>query len=208
MKKILLLLLLVTYSNTNAQRIKTILYLKAGDSISGYSKGIDDSFIKFGKEKKSKYILRDIEGIDKVILYDKEGKKEYHHIYVKKKKKVIELFAKLISKGEINHYIYSRNIRADFTINKHLNKENDFFNFPRNNNTDYESSVFYLKKKKDKYTTYISDVDYSIFGEKIFRKNAISFFRDCPKLVKGIKAKEFKKSDIIEIIEFYNTACN
>ena len=40
-----------------------------------------------------------------------------------------------------------------------------------------------------------------------FRKEAKKYFSDCPGVLKRIKTGEFKKSDIIEIVEFYNIYC-
>ena len=209
MKRILMSsIFLITFS-IYAQKVKTILHFKTGDSIVGFSKGINYESIKFSIDKKGGYKKADIENIDKVILYYKEGKEEYHHLYVKKKKKEEEFFARLVSKGIINHYIYSSNFSQTYASYKKINVGNGtVINQTTYNNTTHNLNLFYLKKKNDKYSAYISDIYYSIFGEKKFRKNAIPFFNDCPKLVKKIKSKEFKKSDIIEIIEFYNNECN
>jgi len=208
MKTLIISLLLIT-TTINAQKIKTEIHYKNGDSTIGYSKGIKYSFIKFSADKKEKYIKKDIKNIDKVILYYKEGKEEYHHIAVKKKKKVDNFFARLVSSGKINHYIYSSNFINSFTSFQKINLGNGTtINRTIQSNNNRSINLFYLKRKGDKYTTYMSDVYYSVFGEKIFTKNAINFFKNCDELVQKIKSKEFRKSDIIEIIEFYNEHCN
>ena len=207
MKKMFILILLLIYSTTYGQ--KTILYFKTGDSIVGFSKGISYSSIKFSEEKKGKYKKIDIKNIDKVILYYKEGKEEYHHLKEKKRKKTDEFYARLVSSGKINYYIYSTNFRNSFTSYQKINLGNGtVINRTTQNNNNRSVNLFYLKKEKDEYSTYISDVYFSITGEKVFRKNASNFFDDCKKLVNKIKSKEFKKSDIYEIIEFYERDCD
>ncbi len=46
------------------------------------------------------------------------------------------------------------------------------------------------------------------FLYKNFRKTLSSYFHDCHVLVEKIQNKEFKKRDILEIVEFYNENCN
>ena len=45
----------------------------------------------------------------------------------------------------------------------------------------------------------------SIFGN--FKKKAKEYFKDCPSIVKKIKSGKYKKTDIIEIVEYYNVFC-
>ena len=208
MKRVLLIIVFLISPISNAQKIKTILFYKSGDSIEGFSRGVKYDDISFCKEKKGKYKKICITNIDKVILYHKEGKEEYHHIYVKKKKKQKEFFARLIYKGVINHYIYSRNNSFNYTTYNKINIGNGtVINQANQHSVGRNINFFYLKKENDKQAVFMSDVYFSIFGEKVFRKNATKFFNNCSKLVKKIKSKEFKKSDITEIIEFYNSEC-
>jgi hypothetical protein len=43
---------------------------------------------------------------------------------------------------------------------------------------------------------------------KSFKRRATDYFKDCDGLVKKIKKKEFKKKDIFQIVEFYNSNCD
>lgn len=208
MKNRILIIFLLFSAFLNSQKIKTVLYYKNGDSIVGYSKGINYSSIKFSLEKKGKYKQKEIKNIKKVLIYHKEGIEEYHHLYVKKRKKEQEFYARLVSKGDINYYIYSSNFSFNYTLYDRINVGNGtFFNYTTQNNSSHSVNITYLKKRKDKNAVYISDVYHSLFGAKVFRKNASKFFKDCPKLIAKIKSKEFKKSDIIEVLEFYNEKC-
>lgn len=63
----------------------------------------------------------------------------------------------------------------------------------------------YLKKKNESEATYLGN---NALFSKNFSKTSAEFFEDCPELVKKIENKEFKKKDLKEIIEFYNTNCN
>jgi len=205
---IIVLILLISFA-TNAQKTKTVLYYKNGDSIVGFSKGVHYDLIKFSNEKKGKYRKKDITNIKKVILYYKNGKVEYHHLYVKKKRKMEEFYSRLVLKGPINYYIYSSQYTHNFTSFKNINIGNGkTLNQMTQERSNHTVNIIYLKNKKSKHAVYISDLYFSLFGAKIFRKNAATFFNDCPKLAKKIKSKELKKPDIIEIVEFYNNNCN
>lgn len=209
MKKSLLILLLLTSTLLYSQKIKTVIYFKSGDSISGYSKGIKHSSIKFSKEKKGKYQKMDIENIERILIYHQEGIAEYHHLYVKKRKKEKEFYARLVKKGNINYYVYSKKFNFNYTTYNKINTDYGVvINQTKNNNLNQNLNIIYLKKKKEKHSVYISDLYYSLFGAKIFRKNASIFFKDCQKILDKIKSKEFKKSDIIEIIEFHDKNCS
>jgi len=208
MKNRILIIFLLISTFLYSQKIKTVVYYKNGDSIVGYSKGINYNSIKFSIEKKGKYKKKDINKIERVLIYHKEGIEEYHHLYVKKRKKEEEFYARLVKKGNINYYIYSNNFSFNYISNNKINLGNGtVLNQTTQNNSSNNVNIIYLKKKNDKRSVYISDVYYSIFGAKIFRKNAGVFFKDCSNLIAKIKSRKFKKSDIIEIIEFYNKNC-
>jgi hypothetical protein len=40
-----------------------------------------------------------------------------------------------------------------------------------------------------------------------FRKDMINYLSDCPELTRQIQEKEFEKSDLVNIVKFYNTNC-
>jgi len=69
----------------------------------------------------------------------------------------------------------------------------------------YTIENYYVKKQSDKEVLHLG-------SNQLFTKNFIegasSFFEDCIELVEKIKSEKFKKSDIVEIVKFYNTHCN
>jgi len=67
-----------------------------------------------------------------------------------------------------------------------------------------KSTRFYVSKNND--TTIVEFPTKTVF--KSFKKNASIFFKDCSELVEKIRKKELKKSNIIEIVEFYNNTCS
>jgi len=52
MKRVLLIIVFLISPISNAQKIKTILFYKSGDSIEGFSRGVKYDDISFCKEKK------------------------------------------------------------------------------------------------------------------------------------------------------------
>jgi hypothetical protein len=43
---------------------------------------------------------------------------------------------------------------------------------------------------------------------KGFKARAVEYFEDCPSLIEKLQDRELKKSDLKEIVEFYNVDCN
>ena len=43
---------------------------------------------------------------------------------------------------------------------------------------------------------------------KGFKKRAVEYFEDCPVLIEKLQDRDLKKSDLKEIVEFYNKDCN
>ena len=67
-------------------------------------------------------------------------------------------------------------------------------------------TTYYLSKGNDDYVTTIAYFG-SLNVGKSFKKKAIKYFSDCPNLVQKIKDKVYKKRDIKEIVEYYNSNC-
>ena len=151
------------------KKLKQFYFIKVEILLKDFQGGVKYDDISFCKEKKGKYKKIGITNIDKVILYHKEGKEEYHHIYVKKKKKQKEFFARLIYKGVINHYIYSRNNSFNYTTYNKINIGNGtVINQANQHSVGRNINFFYLKKENDKQAVFMSDVYFFDFWRKGF----------------------------------------
>ncbi|WP_157832788.1 hypothetical protein [Croceivirga radicis] len=63
---------------------------------------------------------------------------------------------------------------------------------------------FFLRKKGTQEL--IPLIDDNVLS-KSFLKQAETFFIDCPDLVNRIKNKEFKRKDLVAVVDFYNNHC-
>jgi hypothetical protein len=67
---------------------------------------------------------------------------------------------------------------------------------------DLAKASYYVKRKTDAKPFAIGG------GLRNWAKNAQAYFKDCPLLVRKIKQHEFLKSEIKEVVDFYNDICS
>ena len=73
-------------------------------------------------------------------------------------------------------------------------------------NITTSTEVYYIAKNDDDKLTKL----FNLFGpsKKVFKKIVPKFFGDCPDLLDKIDYKEYRKGDIVEIVNFYNLKCS
>ncbi len=195
MKKTIHFIIILISLNSFAQIKATIIktnkeVVKGFASITTYNSNI----IKFRKninDKPQKFGHKDIDKIFFIL----PNKSFFEYQFKSISKKNIQLM-KVLIRGNLSLYSFTETE----TYNTHSSGKG-FGNV--NIGKMHTSTHFYLSKNNNTIVEFPSK---TIF--KSFRKNASAYFKDCSELVKKIKKKEFKKSNIIEIVEFYNNKCN
>lgn len=66
------------------------------------------------------------------------------------------------------------------------------------------STTYYVKKNNEQIATRIGSRDLVVVYN--YKKIALKYFEDCPKVITKIK-KKFKRKKIKELVEFYNANC-
>jgi len=196
MKKTIQFLVILISLNSFAQ-IKAYFLKTNGEVVKGFASISDtnSNTIKFRKniEDTPKYFGH--KDIDKIyfILADKSY---IEYQYKRISKKNIQLM-KVLIRGDLSLYSFT-----DTVIYNTHSSGKGFGNI--NIQKHQKSTRFYVSKNND--TTIIEFPTKPVF--KSFKKNASIFFKDCFELVEKIRKKELKKSNIIEIVEFYNNTCS
>ncbi|WP_142786368.1 hypothetical protein [Changchengzhania lutea] len=49
--------------------------------------------------------------------------------------------------------------------------------------------------------------DHPVFGKRHFKKNVNEFFKDCPEIIRKVKENEFRRREMVSIVDFYNENC-
>ncbi len=180
-----------------AQKHIATLYLKDRKTIKGLAK-ISNEKVKFRTSKKSKKEWYDYKTLKGLKIKD-FGVNVYHEFYYKNidSSATIKLL-ELRKKGKISIYTLpsgdygTSNVSVMFGlvgvgVNTLVtsNSINNIFLCENNSNT-----VVYFSNKK-----------------KLFKKETSEYFKDCPTLTNKINNNEFKRKQLIKIIDFYNHKC-
>lgn len=195
MKNILIIIGFLFVLSMSAQKQKATIFLKDGTQIKGFAKITGGDQIKFRSDKKSKKKLYNYESVKKLIIRKNDTDIEYRYKIVEGKNSVKLL--ELIEEGYI-------------TLFRDLNEGYSPGGFGAGGmmiggGRSYSISHYYVSKDNNESVTHLGSKG-SIFS-KNFKKAATEYFKNCPKLVQKIQDKEYKKRDIVEIVEYYNENC-
>ncbi|MDY7394176.1 hypothetical protein UMM65_02905 [Aureibaculum sp. 2210JD6-5] len=164
------------------------LYFRNGTDIKGFAIITNKQKIKFRKELNSKNIVYTNKEIDSIrIKVNKWPGYEintYHYKTFGKKNKPILL--KPITYGKVTLYLH-----------KSLDRHSGVYN----------NKNYYVSKENMDSVTHLGRIGPLKLFDKNIINEAIEYFKDCPELVKKIQAREYKKRDIVEIVEYYNEHC-
>ncbi|EDP71790.1 hypothetical protein FBALC1_04862 [Flavobacteriales bacterium ALC-1] len=213
------------YSWTEAE-----VYMKNGEVLKGYASlpmenanvnamnpfGKSKERVKYRPDKKSKKIKYDAHLVDSILFtvtYKEKINKDwiektriakYIPVYLDKKKKK-QGFAELIVDGKVK--LVGRTVMYTSTTTVHhgttVSAGGELITFPPIYNHHSGTHNNLLVVREGHKAIKINHV--SLF--KAFKKRASEFFSDCQSLVSKIENKEFKKEDLIAIVEYYNSNC-
>ncbi|MBL4662199.1 MAG: hypothetical protein JKY22_01225 [Flavobacteriaceae bacterium] len=179
MKKTLTLLAILSFLYMNAQFKEGTIYLKDSTEIKGLIKFKTFGGVKYKEDEGSD--IREYED-SQLSGYDIN---ENGIIKKYRSKKVGANFPRIMKiekLGKINLYsIFGSNAGSAMGLGLPVS----------------EGYVFFLEKNNITIRT----------GAK-FKNGKLHLIEDCPTLIDKIKKKEFKKRDVIEIIDYYNKKCD
>ncbi len=199
MKKTLLLTLTVFLFNLSAQKTKAIIYFKDGEQKEGYGILARSNSVKFTDSKKGKLEKYTRDDLKAVKIYTDEGIKKYVYVKVENHKKSILINE--VMKGDLSLYTetkYNYNSTSGFA------GMGNGLGFVLGGG-GYEITKYFLLKKG-----WDEAVSFGKRGESItknFKKVAKESFEECPSLLTKVENGDFKRKDIVEMVEFYNENC-
>ncbi len=187
-------------STIHAQRTKAVLYFKDGTQITGLGKLKGANKVKFRKTRKDKAKKYDFKNLEKVKIYEADDINTYVYLKVKDKNHYRVLEEVIV--GAVSLYkIVSHGQHAGVGMGGFGGAGGGM---AIGMGTSFSIKSYYVKRKNDQAVTHLGST--SLFS-KSFKKAAGSYFKDCLNLVEKIQNKEFKKRDIREVVEYYNTEC-
>jgi len=199
-KKFIILIICVftTLSVLQAQKTKAVIYFKNGDTIAGLGK-IKGNSVKYRKNRKEKSSKLHFSKLERVKIYYTDEITSY--VYLKVKNQDTPKVFEEVTVGNISLYrTVSQSYNPGFGGGFGAMGGTGF-----SGGYSYTIKNFYVKRREQDFVIHLGS---NQLFTKNFKKAASEYFKDCPKLVKLIQNREFKKRDLIEIVEFYNQQCN
>ena len=179
MKKHLTYLLMLCFLITSAQYERGTIYLKDGSTKQGLIKNRNSKDIKFKETGDSEIMTYDYNYISGYDTTDR-------FFRYKSEYKSSPILYELLTRGKIN--LYS------------LKKSSPGFAIPEGGGATFgggASSIYFIEKEER----------FMKLGRKVNKGN-LFYFTDCQILIKKIKSKEIKGTNVYNIIDFYNTSCD
>lgn len=202
MKNLLpLIILLLIFNTSNAQKGITRIHFKNGESQRGIGKLKGAEYILFKTDKKYPYQLISFHDLKKADMILNDIPISYKIFPIKKKNgklkdsSVIGLF----EKGKVNLYVKGEV--------KNVTYFNSGISGTGFNSIETTSATvhYFLKKENDEVAVHIGSSYYPI---ETLLKNTEDIFSECPDLIKKIIADNSQDKSIFEIIATYNNGCS
>ncbi len=203
MKKASIIIALLFFLPMIAQKQKATLYFRDGTTQTGLAKLFDLSNfggkIKFRKDKNSNKIIYTSLEIDKISIRENDIYVIYQYKIVENKGTIVLL--ELIAKGKVT--LYRDQTQGYYSSGTRMG--GGFNSSGVGMGRSYSINNYYVSKD-NKNVSHLGSKG-TLFS-KNFKKSASEYFKDCSELVNKIQSKEFKKRNIVDIVEFYNENCN
>tara|TARA_R110001583_G_scaffold35215_4_gene117423 strand:+ start:124 stop:759 length:636 start_codon:yes stop_codon:yes gene_type:complete len=208
--KITLLFCLLTISFTYGQYdwTKGELVLKNGDTLRGQiklpmiSKNLiafnGEEKVKYRKDRKSKKVKYDETRVEKVIFRNSDTEIAFFE-YIQTSKNKKGLF-KVISSGKAT--LYARSVSITSSTPMYMAGPNGG-TWNQWNYSFSDFNEFYVSREKEKIASPLITARIS----SSFKKRAMEYFSDCPKLISKLEKKIYVKDDIKDVVDKYNE-CN
>ncbi len=181
MRKLTILLFLMSYTLFYGQMGPAKVVLKSGDTIFGYANMVGAN-LKFKYTKDAKPSKRHLSQFEKVIIEHSESV-TLTYMYLK-----VPIWN--------NPVIVNERITGSVILYARVAPS-----------SQYTIMNYFVKRIEDTSITHIGSTQGS---QKAFRLKATTFFKDCPLLVEKINNKEFrirKLEDMEKVVRFYNNEC-
>jgi uncharacterized protein involved in tellurium resistance len=202
MKTFTFLLFLVfgfnSYSQFNFNSYeKATLKLRNGDVLEGEAKITNEETIKFRNgDDKETFTYRNLKSFTIVEDYEKES--YVFKIIAGKTPRLMKIIKEY--EGRINLYA------IEYKNNNPGNLNSNTSGLNMNTGVTFDVTEFYVNKDGGHEVIKLGN-NHPVFGKRHFKNTVHEFFKDCTALMEKVEKNEFKRNDMISIIEFYNDNC-
>jgi len=153
--------------------------------------------VKYRKHRKAKKEKFDETQVEKLIFKNSDFETAYFR-YIQTSENKKGLF-KIITSG--NATLYARNVSVSSGSPSYGGGINGGFTYWSYSYSNFNE--FYVSRKDEKIASPLITARIS----RSFKKRAMEYFSDCLELVRGLENRVYVKTDIREVVKFYNS-CN
>lgn len=180
------------------QRTRADLIFKDGTVLTGFAEPTTVHNIRFRKERKAKKQFFSFDEVDTLkVHYDFDPT---IYVAVKIKDRSAPIVLEFVHKGK--NVAYFRDNKQGYVAPMSFPNGGGAPGFQGGHS--YNITHSYLRKTGSDEAIHLGSSDWM---SKNFKKAASNFFSDCPKLVEKLQSREYRKRDLKEVIDFYNSEC-
>ncbi len=220
MKQFILLIILLIGTNSYAQfgfnsYEKATLKLRNGKEIDGEAKITNDQEVKFKKgNEKEIYDYRNLESFK--LIRNGEMVSYTYKIITGKKPRLLKIVREY--PGRINLFVFEYNHNNNSGAFNTVQTSQKMtpageINIVNNSGSAMNSGVslgvvneYYVNKGSGHEVIKIGN-DHPVFGKRHFKKTINEFFKDCPEIIRKVNENEFRRAEMVSIVDFYNENC-
>lgn len=189
---------LFAHQITGAQETLATLVFKDGTVLKGLAKVSGRHHIRYRKSKEAKAKRIHFSKLKKADIAFEEGIATF--VYLPKKGKNNPKIYKQLVEGNVSLYFWNTggsnvgyNAAAPGTFGGNRVVGSSFY-----------IENYFIKRSQDDGLILFTGSTMYVRG---YKKAVKKFFKDCPRLIEKVKNKEFKREQIVEIVQFYNNNC-
>jgi len=187
---------MIVHSDLSAQKTKATLIFKDGTKMEGYGKRIIGDRIKFKTDKKARTRKYHFSELEKAIILDGDYYSTY--VYLGVKQDNFKVFKEL-AVGKVNLYLLET---SGYSGPMYVGGAGNTGGWV--GGQGYQIKNLFVQRYGQNELIHLGS---NQLFTKNFKKAATAFFKDCPELAKKIQDKTYRKSDIKNVVEFYNNQC-
>lgn len=173
---------------------KATLSMRNGSTIDGYARFNFTKDLVFKPDEDGEKETYDGNNVSRIVIFSDEDEKTiYEYKKLERRFKVSIVMLELIEEGRVNLY-----------QSKHTSFIPVAAGMGMGSGIPVQQTFYYVSRQGEDFAIKVKNPS---TGSRKFKKFATEFLSDCTPIIAKLKAKEFRRVRIKEVMEYYNNTC-